>query len=108
MMGKLHASVLRLGGFKRFLANTLLGGSALKDASWDRAQGLLEVAVREDPCVPEHHFELARVYAHRGDAAAWERELGYVRELTEGKDGREARLRERAEQMGREWRAKGV
>jgi hypothetical protein len=108
MMGKLHASVRRLGGFKRFLATNLLGGSALKDASWERAQALLEVAVRKDPCVPEHHFELARVHAHHGNTAAWERELAYVRELTAGRDGRHARLRERVDEMEREWRAKGA
>ena len=109
MMGKMHASVLRLGGFKRFLATNVLGGSALKNASWEQAQALLEVAVQEDPCVPEHHFELARVYAHHKDTAGWERELGYVRELTAGRDGRLAvRLRERADEFEREWRAKGA
>ena len=41
------------------------------------------------------------------DAEGAERELGYVRALTEGLDGRQARLRERAEEMGREWRAEG-
>jgi hypothetical protein len=107
MMGKLHASVRRLGGFKRFLATSILGGSALKDASWERAQELLEVAERGDPCVPEHHFELARVFAHHGDTAAWEVELAHVRELTEGRDGRLARLRERVDEMEKEWRSKG-
>ena len=101
MLGKLHASVLRLGGFKRFLARQLFGGGALKGASWEEAQALLEVAVREDPCVPDHHFELARVYAERGDSAGAERELAYVSELTAGRDGRQARLRERAEELVR-------
>jgi hypothetical protein len=104
MLGRLHASVLRMSGLKRFLAKSLFGGGALEGASWEQAQALLEVAVREDPCVPDHHFELARVYAHQGDAAAAERELSYVRELTEGQDGRLARLRERADELEREWR----
>jgi hypothetical protein len=104
MLGKLHATVRRMSGFKRFLATSLLGGSALKDASWDQAQALLEAAVREAPCVPEHHFELARVYEARDDLPAAHRELGYVLELTDGKEGRATtRLRERAEQFGREW-----
>ena len=107
MLGKIHASILRLGGFKRFLAKSIFGGGALEGASWEEAQALLETAVRGEPCVPEHHFELARVYAQKGDAEGAERELGYVRELTEGLDGRQARLRERAEEMGREWRAEG-
>jgi hypothetical protein len=104
MLGRLHGSVLRMSGFKRFLAKSLFGGDALEGASWEQAQALLEVAVREDPCVPDHHFELARVYAHRGDAAAAERELAYVRELTAGHDGRLARLRERADELEKEWR----
>jgi hypothetical protein len=103
MLGRLHASVLRMSGFKRFLAKQLFGGDALEGASWEQARALLEVAVREDPCVPEHHFELARVYAHGGDTAGAERELAYVRELTEGGDGRQARLRERADELEKEW-----
>jgi hypothetical protein len=104
MLGKLHATVRRMSGIKRFLAVSLLGGSALKDASWEQAQALLEVAVREAPCVPEHHFELARVYQAREDLPAAQRELAAVLELTAGKEGRATtRLRERAEQFGREW-----
>jgi hypothetical protein len=109
MMGKIHASALRLGGFKRFLATTILGGDALKNASWEEAQAMLETAVRGDPCVPEHHFELARVYAHHRDTAAWERELAYARELIAGRDGRQAvRIRERADELEKEWRSKGI
>lgn len=107
MLGRLHASVLRLSGFKRFMAKQLFGGRALDGASWEEAQELLEVAVREDPCVPEHHFELARVYAQRGDAPGAERELEAVRELTAGRDGREARLREKADAFERKWRQDG-
>jgi tetratricopeptide (TPR) repeat protein len=104
MLGKLHATVRRMSGIKRFLATSLLGGSALKDASWEQAQALLEVAVREAPCVPEHHFELARVYQAREDLPAAQRELAAVLELTAGKEGRATtKLRERAEQFGREW-----
>jgi hypothetical protein len=102
MLGRIHASVLRLGGFKRFMAKALFGGGALKGASWDEAQALLEVAVRGDPCVPDHHFELARLYAERGDKAGAEREFAYVGELTAGEGGREARLRERAAEMSRD------
>jgi hypothetical protein len=104
MLGKLHATVRRMSGLKRFLATSLLGGSALKDASWEQAQSLLEVSVREAPCVPEHHFELARVYEARKDLPGAQRELGYVLELTAGKEGRATtRLRERTEQFWREW-----
>jgi hypothetical protein len=107
MLGKLHASVRRLGGVKRFLATTLFGGGALKGASWEEARSLLEQSVRGDPCVPEHHFELARVYAHDENVQGWERELAAVFELTESGDAREARLRARAEGFQKEWREKG-
>ena len=104
IIGKLHASVRRLSGVKRFLATSLLGGGALKNASWEEARARLEVAVREDPCVPEHHFELARVYAEMNEIPAAQRELGYVMELTEGLDGaRVAKLRTRSEEFSREW-----
>lgn len=102
MLGRIHASILRMSGLKRFLAKQLFGGEALEGASWEKAQALLEVAARADPCVPEHHFELGRVYAARGDAAGAAREFASVRELTAGREGRDARLRERAEDLGRE------
>jgi hypothetical protein len=104
MLGKLHATVRRMSGLKRWVATSLLGGSALKDASWEQAQALLEVAVREAPCVPEHHFELARVYQARDDLPGAQRELGDVLELTAGKEGRATtRLRERTQQFWQEW-----
>jgi uncharacterized protein HemY len=96
-----------MSGFKRFMAKSLFGGSALKGASWEEAQRLLEVATRGGPCVPEHHLELARVYGHTGDEAGAEREFAYVRELTAGRDGRQARVRARAEELEREWRDAG-
>jgi hypothetical protein len=105
MLGRIHASIMRMSGFKRFMAKQLFGGSALQGASWEKAHELLEVAVREDPCVPEHHLELARVYAHYGDVERAERELEYVRQLAIGDDQRQARLRERADEFAREWRA---
>jgi hypothetical protein len=104
MLGKLHATVRRMSGLKRWLATSLLGGSALKEASWEQAQALLEVAVREAPCVPEHHFELARVYEATDDLPGAQRELGYVLELTAGKEGRATtRLRERTQEFWQEW-----
>jgi hypothetical protein len=105
MLGRIHASIMRMSGFKRFMAKQLFGGSSLEGASWEKAHELLEVAVREDPCVPEHHFELARVYAHYGALERAERELEYVRQLATGDDQRQARLRERADEFEREWRA---
>ena len=82
-------------------------GDALDGASWETAETLLEAAVQGDPCVPDHHFELARVYAHTGDVDGAERALASVRELTADATGAEARLRDKAAQFEKEWRDNG-
>jgi hypothetical protein len=63
LMGRLNAAVMRLGTIKRFIAVKILGGGALSSASWEEAQRYLEIAAEKDPCVPDHHLELALVYA---------------------------------------------
>lgn len=67
LLGRLHAAVLRMDGFTRFVATRLLGGGELAGASWEEARMRLEVAVAGAPCVPDHHYELARLYAERGE-----------------------------------------
>jgi len=67
LMGRLHAGVMRMDRVTRFVAIRLLGGGALSGASWGEARARLEAAVMDDPCVPDHHYELARLYAERGD-----------------------------------------
>lgn len=69
LLGRLHAAVMRMSRVSRFVATRLLGGGTLAGATWDEAQRLLEAAVAHDPCVPDYHFELARLYAERGDTA---------------------------------------
>jgi hypothetical protein len=104
ILARLHVGVMKLDRVTRFLARHPLGGDALRSASWDQAQALLEHAAREEPCVPEHHVELARLYARRGDKAAAKLALVRVWELTEGKEaGRDAHVREHAERLAREY-----
>jgi len=67
LLGRLHAAVLRMDGFTRFVATRLLGAGELAGASWEEARTRLEVAVAGAPCVPDHHYELARLYAERGE-----------------------------------------
>lgn len=62
MMGRLHAGVRRMGRVTRWLATNLLGGGALKEASWEEAERNLAFAEREAPQVPDHHLQLARLY----------------------------------------------
>jgi hypothetical protein len=107
ILGRLHATVMRMSGVKRFLATRMLGGGALKGASWEDAQLLLETAVQNGPCTPDHHYELARLYAQRGNPVGAQRELALVRELTTGAQGREARVRAKAEALEEQIR-KGV
>lgn len=66
ILGRLHAAVMRLSRFKRFLATQLLGGEALADASWESAEAYLEAAAREEPSIPEYHYELGALYLDTG------------------------------------------
>lgn len=99
ILGRLHAAVMRLDRLTRFVALRLLGGGALKSASWEAAREHLERAERADPCVPDHHYELARLYLDRNEHSEALRELGHVLELTAGREGRWAQAREKAERM---------
>lgn len=74
MMGRLHAGVRRMGGVTRWLATNLLGGSVLKEASWEEAERHLAFAESHAPEVPDHHLQLARLYGDTGrpDLAAEE------------------------------------
>ena len=78
ILGRLNAAVMRLGSLKRFLATKLLGGAALSSASWDEARRLLEAAVEKDPCVPDHHLELAKLFTDTGYWTLARAELDWV------------------------------
>lgn len=82
LLGRLHAAVMRMGRIKRFLATKVLGGGALASASWDEAQRLLEAAVSGDPCIADHHYELALLYAQRDDHDAANRQIREMLRLT--------------------------
>jgi tetratricopeptide (TPR) repeat protein len=62
VLGRLHAAVMRLSGFKRFVATRLLGGKVLAEASWETAESLLAAAARLQPEIPAHHYELGNLY----------------------------------------------
>lgn len=105
LMGRLHAGVMRIDGVTRFIATRLLGGNALRDASWDTARMHLEAAERLAPCDPAHHFELARLYADRTDRrdmGGAERERGHALALTTA-EPRWALLHHRVEGMAAQW-----
>lgn len=83
LLGRLHAAVLRMDGFTRFVATRLLGGGELASASWEEARARLELAVAGAPCVPDHHYELARLYAERGEVRPAIEQLQSLLELAE-------------------------
>lgn len=62
VLGRLHAAVMRLSGFKRFVATRILGGKALSQASWETAESFLAAAARLQPEIPAHHYALATLY----------------------------------------------
>lgn len=69
VMGVWNAEIMRLNGFMRFFAKTLLGGQVLGEANWASAQSDLEHAVALQPTRIVHHLDLAQVYADVGDKA---------------------------------------
>jgi hypothetical protein len=78
IVGRLHAAVMRLSRIERFIATRLLGGSALSAASWETARHHLEAAVTRDPCSPQHRYELAKLYAERGEGTRAAEQLSEV------------------------------
>lgn len=96
ILGRLEAAVMRMGGLERFLARHVLGGEVVAEASWDGARAHLEAAEEGAPCIPEHHYELARLLHERERPALALREVGHVLELTAADTARWASLRRRA------------
>lgn len=99
MLGRLHAAVMRLSGFKRFLAKTFVGGELLDRASWAAARRHLELAEALEPCIADHHYELARLLFERGrreDALA---EVEHVRALREAPGSRGRAVARKAEAL---------
>ncbi len=71
VMGVWNAEIMRLNGFIRLIAKTLLGGAVFSTASWASAEKYLTEAVAIDPTRTVHRLDLARVYHDTGrDAEA--------------------------------------
>ncbi len=63
VLGQWHAEVMRVGGFRRFLARTMLGGESFGEASWASAERHLARSAELEPESLIHRIELARVHA---------------------------------------------
>jgi hypothetical protein len=101
--GRLQAAVMRMSGFKRFVATRILGGERLADASWDDARARLEAAVQGDPCVPDYHYELAQLYFERDEPELAALQLDRLFAVAESRDlfaDVQRKGRELAEELG--------
>lgn len=65
VLGRWHAEVMRLSGFKKFFAKNFLGADIFKEASWEEAEQDLRRAVTLDPDRIFHRLDLAEVLADR-------------------------------------------
>ena len=63
LLGRLYAGVRRSNWFTRWIATNLLGGGALKEATWKAAEEHLSFAEQQAPEVSGHHLQLAALYA---------------------------------------------
>ena len=63
LLGRLYAGVRRSNRFTRWIATNLLGGGALKKATWEAAEEHLSFAEQQAPEVSGHHLQLAALYA---------------------------------------------
>ena len=66
VLGVWNAEVMRLSGFERFIARTLLGGGILGKANWHDAQSYMEKSVAVDPNRIIHHLDLGLIYLDVG------------------------------------------
>ena len=98
IQGRLHAAVMRLNRVLRFLARSLLGGDALKGASWEAAERHLTLAAELDPREPGHHLELAMLYLDRDRPAEARQALLVTRSTTPRREP-DRRARATAEEL---------
>lgn len=99
MLGRLHAGVLRMNGAVRWIATRLLGGGALRAASWEEAERNLAFAESRDPAVADHHLQLANLYRDTGRPRLALREVEHVLALPASAPS-EREVREEAARLG--------
>lgn len=78
LLGRLYAGVRRTNRITRWIATHLLGGGALKKATWQAAEEHLSFAERQAPEVSGHHLQLAALYADTDRLEFALRELEHV------------------------------
>jgi hypothetical protein len=81
LLGRWHYEVMRLSGFERFIAKSILGGEEFGKASWSEAQRRLELAVTLAPERIYHRLVLARILVARKDKSGAAAELERIATL---------------------------
>lgn len=79
-LGVLYMEIMKLSGLSRFLGRTLLGGEAMDEASWERAERHLRRAVEVDPGSLLFRLDLARLHLARDRKEGARRLLVQVRD----------------------------
>jgi len=103
LLGRWHYEVMRLSGFERFIAKSILGGEEFGQASWSEAQRRLERAVALAPERIYHRLVLARILAARKETAAAAAELTRIAALPD-QVAADSTYRREAEELLRELR----
>ena len=78
LYGQLNAAGMRLNAVVRFVAQRVLGGDVLDDASWAEAESAFRAAIRAEPENPAHRLELAYVLRETGRVAAAREQLSRI------------------------------
>lgn len=97
MMGRLHAGVRRMNRITRWIATNLMGGDVLGEATWEEAERHLAFAEEQAPEVPDHHLQLARLYAHTERPERAAEEVEHVLAMDPGSPMEEAAVAEARE-----------
>jgi tetratricopeptide (TPR) repeat protein len=67
VMGVWNAEIMRLNGFVRLIAKSILGGHVFGSASWPEALRYMEAAVASDPQRVVHRLDMGEIYRDAGD-----------------------------------------
>ena len=101
LLGRWHYEVMRLSGFERFIAKSILGGEEFGKATWREAQRRLERSVTLAPERIYHRLVLARILVARKDKGGAATELTRITMLPDQVAADTTYRREAAEMLAK-------
>ena len=101
LLGRWNYEIMRLSGFERFVAKSVLGGGEFGKANWDEAERRLRRAVELAPDRIYHRLVLARILVARKDSSDAESELRRLISLPDGVAADSTYRREAVEMLAR-------